>query len=60
MTATTPGAGTLVPLTKSAMATNVGMVGWALSMMQQNPLVLAIVIAVFAVVAYFGWWKKRL
>ena len=48
------------PLTQPAMSTNVGMVGWLLAIIENNPLVLAMIIAVVAVVAYFGWYKRRL
>ena len=50
----------IVPLTKPAMSTNIGMVGWGLTMIRENPLVLIIVIAIIGAVAYFGWWKRRL
>ena len=42
------------------MSTNVGMVGWLLAIVENNPIVLAMVIAVIVVVAYFGWYKRRL
>ena len=42
------------------MTTNIGMVGWLLSMIQDYPIILVGVAGVIAVVAYFGWWKKRL
>jgi PKD repeat protein len=47
-------------LTQPAISTNIGMAGWALSVIQNNPLVLVIAVGVIAVVAYFGWWKRRL
>ena len=50
----------IAPLTKPAMSTNIGMVGWGLSTIRENPLVLIIIIAIIGAVAYFGWWKKRL
>ena len=42
------------------MSTNIGMAGWVLSLIQNKPLVLTIVVGVIAVVAYLGWWKRRL
>jgi hypothetical protein len=47
-------------LTKPAMSTNVGMVGWGLSLIRENPMILIIGIAVIIGIAYFGWWKRRL
>jgi len=41
------------------MSTNVGMAGWGLSTVEEKTLVHVIVIAVIALVAYFGWWKRR-
>jgi len=37
------------------MTTNVGMAGWLLAIVENNPAVLAMVIAVIVVVAYFAW-----
>jgi len=31
-----------------------------MSTIEQNPALLVIVFAVIALVAYFGWWKRRL
>jgi hypothetical protein len=50
----------IVPLTKPAMSTNLGMVGWGLSTIRENPWIMVIVAGVIALVAYFGWWKRRL
>jgi hypothetical protein len=36
------------------------MYGWILSMIVQNPVTLVIMLAALAMVAYFGWWKRRL
>jgi PKD repeat protein len=47
-------------LTKPAISTNIGMIGWALSTLRENTRFLVIVVAVIAMVAYFGWWKRRL
>jgi hypothetical protein len=50
----------IAPLTKPAMSTNLGMVGWGLTTLRENPWIMVIVAGVIALVAYFGWWKKRL
>jgi hypothetical protein len=42
------------------MSTNVEMYRWIISSVVQNPLIIAIVLAVITLVAYFGWWKRRL
>jgi hypothetical protein len=31
-----------------------------MSEVEQNPVILVILLAVVALVAYFGWWKRRL
>jgi hypothetical protein len=52
---------TVVVASKSMVSTNVGMYEWLLSTLEQNPVILVIVLAVVAaLVAYFGWWKRRL
>jgi hypothetical protein len=51
---------TVVVVSKPAMSVNVGMAGWLLSTIQENPLVLVVIVGLIAVVAYFGWWKRRL
>jgi hypothetical protein len=51
---------TIIISSKSPVQTNVEMYSWIISFVVQNPVVLAIVIAVFVVVAYFGWYKRRL
>jgi hypothetical protein len=48
------------PLTQPAMSTNVGMLGWLLAIVQNNPIILVGVAGVIVVVGYFGWWKQRL
>jgi PKD repeat protein len=48
------------PLTQPAMSTNVGMLGWLLAIVQNNPIILIGVAGVIVVVGYFGWWKQRL
>jgi PKD repeat protein len=51
---------TVVAVSKPAMSVNVGMAGWLLAIIQENPLVLVVVAGLIAVVAYFGWWNRRL
>ena len=51
---------TFVPASKPAMITNVGMFGWLLAILLENPVLIAIPIAVLAAAVYFGWWKRRL
>jgi hypothetical protein len=51
---------TIIVSSKSSMQTNVEMYGWIGAMIVQNPVTLVIIGAVLAMVAYFGWWKRRL
>jgi beta propeller repeat protein len=51
---------TLLVASKSSISTNVEMYTWIISSIQQNPVIIVIAFAVLAVVAYFGWWKRRL
>jgi hypothetical protein len=51
---------TVVVASKSMVSTNVGMYAWMMSILEQNPVILVILLAVVALVAYFGWWKRRL
>jgi hypothetical protein len=51
---------TIQPLQKPAVTTEIGMFAWLLGIIQHNPVVLVIVIAVIGVIAYFGWWKRRI
>jgi hypothetical protein len=51
---------TVVVASKSMVSTNVGMYAWMMSIIEQNPVILVILLAVVALVAYFGWWKRRL
>jgi len=46
--------------TKSAVLSNVEMYQWLISFVILNPATLVIVLAAFAAIAYFGWWKRRL
>jgi PKD repeat protein len=51
---------TILISSKSSMQTNVEMYGWLFGMIAQNPITLVILLAALAMVAYFGWWKRRL
>ena len=51
---------TFVPASKPAMITNVGMFGWLLGIISDNPVLIGIPIAVLVAALYFGWWKRRL
>jgi hypothetical protein len=51
---------TVVVASKSMVSTDVGMFAWMMSEVEQNPVILVILLAVVALVAYFGWWKRRL
>jgi PKD repeat protein len=51
---------TILIASKSSMQTNVEMYGWLFTMIVKNPVIIVIVLAVLALVAYFGWWKRRL
>jgi hypothetical protein len=45
---------------KSPISTNVEMYGWIFAMIVQNPVTIVIMLAALAMVAYFGYWKRRL
>ncbi len=51
---------TILIASKSSMQTNVEMYGWLFTMIVKNPVIIVSVLAVLALVAYFGWWKRRL
>jgi PKD repeat protein len=51
---------TIIIASKSSISTNVEMYGWIFAMIVQNPVIIVIVLAALAVVAYFGWYKRRL
>ena len=51
---------TYVPASKSAMITDVGMLGWIAGCMENNPVLIALAVAVLALALYFGWWRRRL
>ncbi|MDD1696071.1 MAG: PKD domain-containing protein [Methanoregula sp.] len=47
-------------LTQPAINTFIGMIGWLLSIIQKEPVILVGIMGVIGVVTYFGWWKERL
>jgi len=49
----------VVPVSKPSMSTNVSLIARGLSTIQEKTLVYVFIIAVTALVACFGWWKKR-
>ncbi|GEM_PF-2829451 len=51
---------TIIVASKSSMSTNIEMYSWIISSARQNPVIIVIVLAVLALVTYFGWWKRRL
>jgi hypothetical protein len=51
---------TIVVASKSSISTNIEMYGWIFAMIVQNPVTLVIMLAALAMVAYFGWYKRRL
>ena len=51
---------TILVASKSPVQTNVEMYSWIISSVVQNPVIIVIVLAALAAVAYFGWWKRRL
>jgi PKD repeat protein len=51
---------TIIPAAKPAMITNVGMFGWLIGIITNNPVIILFLVAVIAAIAYFGWWKRRL
>jgi hypothetical protein len=51
---------TVVPVSRAAISTNIGMSAWLISTILQNPVTIVIVLAILVLVAYFGWWKRRL
>jgi hypothetical protein len=51
---------TIVVTSKSSISTNIEMYGWIFAMIVQNPVTLVIMLAALAMVAYFGWYKRRL
>jgi len=51
---------TIQALQKPAIMTDVGMFTWLLGIIQKNPILIVIVIAVIAVLVYFGWYRRRI
>jgi len=51
---------TIVAVSKPAMSTNVGMIEWGFTTVQQNPVVLVIALVLVAAIVYIGWWRRRL
>jgi PKD repeat protein len=51
---------TYVGVSRSSMVTNVGMYSWLIEIILHNQVVLIGVIVLLAMIAYFGWWKRRL
>jgi PKD repeat protein len=51
---------TIIISSKSSMETNVQLYTWVISLIRQNPVIIVILVALIGVVAYFGWWKRRL
>jgi hypothetical protein len=51
---------TIIVSSKSSMSTNVEMYSWIISILRQNPVIIVIGVALLGVIAYFGWWKRRL
>jgi hypothetical protein len=51
---------TVVAVSKPAMSTNVGMYAWLMGIVEQNPVIIVIVLVVVALIAYLGWWRRRL
>jgi len=51
---------TILVASKSPLETDVEMYGWLFAFIIDNPVTLVIMLAALAVVAYFGWWKRRL
>ncbi|MFZ2074550.1 MAG: fibronectin type III domain-containing protein [Methanoregula sp.] len=51
---------TYVGVSRSSMVTNLGMFGWLAEIILEYPVLLIGVIALLAVIVYFGWWKRKL
>jgi len=47
-------------VTRPAMSTNVGMVSWLVTIIQQNPVIIIFGIAFVGLGIYYGWWRRRL
>jgi hypothetical protein len=51
---------TSVLISQPAMSTNIGMITWGLTTVQQNPLILLVIIAFTVMFVYVEWWRRRL
>jgi PKD repeat protein len=51
---------TYVGVSRSSMVTDLGMYGWIVSIVTENPVLIIVAIIVVAAAFYFGWWKRRL
>jgi hypothetical protein len=51
---------TIIPVSRPAMSTNIGMVSWMLTIFNDNPISIVLIIGILAGAVYFGWWKRRL
>jgi hypothetical protein len=36
------------------------MYAWLMGIVEQNPVIIVIVLVVVALIAYLGWWRRRL
>jgi hypothetical protein len=50
----------IIPVSRPAMSTNLGMVGWMLTLFNDNPISIVLIIGIIVGAVYFGWWKRRL
>jgi PGF-pre-PGF domain-containing protein len=50
----------IIPVSRPAMSTNIGMVSWMLTIFNDNPISIILLIGVISGAVYFGWWKRRL
>jgi hypothetical protein len=51
---------TIIPLSQPAMTTQIGMISWGLSAVQENPLILLVILALIVMLIYVDWWRRRL
>ncbi len=50
----------IIPVSRPAMSTNIGMVSWIMTIFTDNPISIILIIGIIAAAVYFGWWKRRL
>jgi hypothetical protein len=50
----------IIPVSRPAMSTNLGMVSWIMTIFTDNPISIILLIGIIAGALYFGWWKRRL